>query len=199
MKKTINHALSLFKAAVSALPWVGGSIASLIGDYIPSSTQDFEARAFNNFNEVVEKQNRAIKNDVALEIDQNLQLLRDFWDTFQRFQMAPSAITQALYNVARIVVDPTIMKTIPREFRVDLSRWHHEILEKQTSLVSLSEKEAKNVRQFHYKLDTITSMYEELRSLGKSNDDAMRRSELRDQWENIITEVLQQGNPIKTT
>ena len=40
MKKTkLEHALALFKAGISTVPWIGGAIASLIADYIPSSTQ----------------------------------------------------------------------------------------------------------------------------------------------------------------
>ncbi len=34
-----DHALAILKAGLNAVPIVGGSIASLIGDYIPSSTQ----------------------------------------------------------------------------------------------------------------------------------------------------------------
>ena len=39
-KKTkSDHALAVVKAGISAVPFVGGSIASLIGDYVPSATQ----------------------------------------------------------------------------------------------------------------------------------------------------------------
>ena len=40
MKKSkSDHTLALVKASLSAIPVVGGSIASLVGDYIPSSTE----------------------------------------------------------------------------------------------------------------------------------------------------------------
>jgi hypothetical protein len=40
MKKTAgDHALAVIKAGLNAVPVVGGSIASLIGDYIPTATQ----------------------------------------------------------------------------------------------------------------------------------------------------------------
>jgi len=40
MKKTkSDHALSFIKAGVSGIPYFGGVIASLIGDYVPSATQ----------------------------------------------------------------------------------------------------------------------------------------------------------------
>lgn len=38
-KTKTDHALSTIKALISAVPIVGGPIASLIGDYIPTSTQ----------------------------------------------------------------------------------------------------------------------------------------------------------------
>ncbi len=44
-KNKSDHALALFKAGVSAVPVVGGSIASLIGDYIPSATEKSKNRA----------------------------------------------------------------------------------------------------------------------------------------------------------
>jgi len=34
-----DHALAIIKAGVSAVPYIGGAIASLIGDYVPSATQ----------------------------------------------------------------------------------------------------------------------------------------------------------------
>lgn len=38
-KKTkLDHALAIFRAGVSTVPYIGGAIASLIGDYIPSAT-----------------------------------------------------------------------------------------------------------------------------------------------------------------
>lgn len=39
-KEPKDHALALVKAGVSAVPIVGGTIASLIGDYIPTATQE---------------------------------------------------------------------------------------------------------------------------------------------------------------
>ncbi len=34
-----DHVIALIKAGLNAVPYVGGSIASLIGDYVPTSTQ----------------------------------------------------------------------------------------------------------------------------------------------------------------
>jgi hypothetical protein len=43
--KPSDHALIVFKAALNAVPTVGGAIASLIGDYVPLSTQQSIERA----------------------------------------------------------------------------------------------------------------------------------------------------------
>ena len=50
-KTKSDHTLAIFKAGVSAVPVVGGSIASLIGDYIPSATQ----KSINRAIELLEK------------------------------------------------------------------------------------------------------------------------------------------------
>jgi len=40
LKKTkSDHALAIIKAGISGVPYVGGVLASLIGDYVPSATQ----------------------------------------------------------------------------------------------------------------------------------------------------------------
>ena len=39
MKTKSDHVMAIIKAGVSAIPCIGGSIASLIGDYVPSATQ----------------------------------------------------------------------------------------------------------------------------------------------------------------
>lgn len=44
-KSGSEHALALFKAGVAAAPIVGGSLASLIGDYIPTATEKSRGRA----------------------------------------------------------------------------------------------------------------------------------------------------------
>lgn len=38
-KPASDHALALFKAGLEFVPVVGGAVASLIGDYIPTATQ----------------------------------------------------------------------------------------------------------------------------------------------------------------
>ena len=44
-KTKSEHALVLIKAGISAVPVVGGAVASLIGDYVPTATQKSIERA----------------------------------------------------------------------------------------------------------------------------------------------------------
>ncbi|TWT74670.1 hypothetical protein Pla123a_34940 [Posidoniimonas polymericola] len=38
-KNSGDHTLAILKAGIAGIPLVGGSIASLIGDYIPTATE----------------------------------------------------------------------------------------------------------------------------------------------------------------
>jgi hypothetical protein len=48
-----DHALAVFKAALNVVPVVGGPLASLIGDYVPTSRQRSLEKAVNLFSEKV--------------------------------------------------------------------------------------------------------------------------------------------------
>jgi hypothetical protein len=53
-KKRVNHFLAFIKAVISAIPFVGGPISSLIGDYFPSSEGDKKQRQALAVNEITE-------------------------------------------------------------------------------------------------------------------------------------------------
>jgi len=57
-KTKSDHALAIFKAAVSAAPVVGGPIASLISDYIPSATD----KSLNRAAELLEKRLKELED-----------------------------------------------------------------------------------------------------------------------------------------
>ena len=55
MEKTRGeHALAILKAGINAVPLVGGAIASLIGDYIPTATQQTIEKTLKDVSERVE-------------------------------------------------------------------------------------------------------------------------------------------------
>lgn len=60
-KTKSEHALAVFKSGVSAIPIVGGSVASLIGDYIPTATE----KSIKNAIELLEE--RLIKLEGRLD------------------------------------------------------------------------------------------------------------------------------------
>ena len=196
-----NHTLSLFKAAVSAIPWVGGSIASLIGDYFPSSTQDSKAKEFNNFDKVVEKQNQAVKNDLTLEIDHNLILLHDFWEKKQGYLNKPLSLSGTLHGAQQIVVSKTENSITTAsidsiEHDIDLPQWHRKEFDKPTSLCGLSVKEKQGVRQVYDNLGQITSKYDKIKKFG---DKVVEKTHLNERFKTLVTEVLDRGNPLKAT
>ena len=53
-KPEADHTLAIIKAALSTVPVVGGPIASLIGDYVPTSTERAKQRAFQMLKERLE-------------------------------------------------------------------------------------------------------------------------------------------------
>ena len=53
-KKTSDHALALIKAGVEAVPIIGGPIASLIGDYVPTATQRAIESTIQHFKQRIE-------------------------------------------------------------------------------------------------------------------------------------------------
>lgn len=62
-KETRDHILATIKAGVSAVPFVGGSVASLIGDYVPTATQ----RSIERGMEMLRVELDAIKDRVDTE------------------------------------------------------------------------------------------------------------------------------------
>ena len=72
-KNKSDHTLALVKAGLSAVPVVGGSIASLVGDYIPTATQKSTDRALellqNRLEELAERIDvKAVNRDDFAEL-----------------------------------------------------------------------------------------------------------------------------------
>jgi hypothetical protein len=65
-KKTkSDHALAIIKAGVSTVPYIGGAIASLIGDYVPSATQRSIETAIEILKQKLEKISDRINPDTV--------------------------------------------------------------------------------------------------------------------------------------
>ena len=50
-KSGTDHIVALFKPGLSGVPWIGGPLSSLIGDYVPTSTQRSIERAIGHLQE----------------------------------------------------------------------------------------------------------------------------------------------------
>lgn len=66
---TKDHLLAVVKAGLSAIPTVGGPIASLIGDYVPSSTQVAIERATKILGEKVDELQERLDVDAVNKHD----------------------------------------------------------------------------------------------------------------------------------
>lgn len=64
-RRALDHALSVAKAGIEAIPLVGGPIASLLGDYLPNATERNLKRGMALFEEKL----RAIERRVDEQVD----------------------------------------------------------------------------------------------------------------------------------
>jgi hypothetical protein len=94
MKKSVNHFLAIIKAGISAIPFVGGQISSLIGDYLPSSKGGEKQSHALAANEITERL-LPLYNNVGLyvkdyysrETKENYRLLSSIKDLLDRFKV----------------------------------------------------------------------------------------------------------------
>lgn len=108
MKSTLpDHALALFKAALNAVPLVGGSVASLLGDYVPTSRQ----RAVEKVAELLTEKILDIERRIDVQsIDQ--ERFADLYGTFEALVMKTnreeklSAAANILANAVLPLSDP---------------------------------------------------------------------------------------------
>ncbi len=141
-----------------------------------------------------------IISELSLEIDHNLKLLHDFWGKIGISSTEkPMTLAQALNKSQRVVAEEPSSKTIHTirkdYYLTEPPVWHRKIFDKPTSLIVLSEKKKQGARQFYDKLIAITSTYEKLRT----SKGATIIGELKNNLEIIITELLNQRNPLEKT
>ena len=120
-----------------------------------------------------------------------------FATKLQDFSNKPLSVSEALYKTTQIVISPTeIVDRDSIESEIDIPSWHRKIFDESTSLDALSEEEQQGATQFYDKLDQIRSKHEKIKKLGHK---VVRRTNLEEQLEALVTEVLSQGNPLKKT
>lgn len=120
-------------------------------------------------------QNESIKAGLSFKINRILEKLQDFWGKYQK-----NSKDSQKYGGAIISKNP--FTTTPAQFKHIFPELHQEVL-KDTRLIE--------VREFYYKIKDIEFVYKELRNQPKQD------FELTFQWEALISEVLECGNPLK--
>ena len=153
----------------------------------------------NRINSRTKKRLQVSIDDLSLEIDYNLKILHDFWEYKQGYLNKLLSLSAALRGAQQIVVSKTENSITTDsvdsiEHDIDLLQWHRKEFEKPTSLYSLSAKEKQIVRQFYDNLVQITSKYNKIKKIGTK---VAERTNLKEKLEALVTEVLDQGNPLK--
>lgn len=116
-----------------------------------------------------------IENNSSFEIDRILKVLQNFWGKYQK-------ISEDKNKHMEIVISKKPFTTTSIQFKYIFPKLH------QGALKSIRLRKAKD---FHRKIEDIELIYKELRSKPKQD------FEQRFQWEALILEVLERGNPLK--
>jgi len=137
--------------------------------------------------------------ELSFEIDHNLKLVHDLGKEIGISPTEPVTLSDVLEKARLVVAENPSPETV-HAIREDLyltepPTWNCKVFDNLTSLSFLPEKEQQDVRQFYDKLKLITSIYEKLRtSKGESIVE-----KLENKIESLIAEMLDRGNPLKTT
>lgn len=111
-----------------------------------------------------------------LEIDRILKKLQDFWQEYQKN-------SGSSWKHGGVVIKTNPFTTALVQFKCVFPKLHQEILK---------DSEPIKVRELYYKIEDIELIYEELRS-NRAKDFKIVK-----QWEALVSDVLKEGNPLKT-
>lgn len=145
-----DHALAIVKAGLSTLPIVGGPLASLIGDYIPSATQRTVERALQSLERKLEELGGRI--DYAnINKDEFSEIFKSSYYTIVRthqqrkIDLAVSLIANTLLNRADIAKLSFNEADHFSRCIEQLSTGAFEVLGEATATI----RDANNIRQEH--------------------------------------------------
>ena len=119
-------------------------------------------------------QDESIRVGLSFEIDRILKKLQDFWKEYQKN-------SKDSWKYGGVVTSTNPFTTTSVQFKYTFPELHQEVL-KDARLIE--------VREFYYKIEDIELIYKELRNQPKIDFD------LTEQLESLVTEVLEQGNPL---
>ena len=140
------------------------------------------------------KQNRPIIAQLSSEVDENIRHLRVFWRDYQRAKNGSNR-PEDFSEIARAEIKRS--QIFPIEFRLSLPNWYQVIAEQDSLFSILPKKMAMRVEQFHLNLNNITKTYDQIKDIVKKQYNSNQLLKLRTQWEVLVLEVLERGNPLK--
>lgn len=158
---------------------------------------------------------QAVRTILSLEVDQNLAVLRDFWNKVNQVDRVDESEQDpelAHLRLARRLID------------LPMPHWSHKMWESQMSLLAtaLSEEEIKRVHDLHNRLDTIATIRSTLSALASEEHEDWRAAPKTERglvplsaawslsrkfdksapglWiecERVVHETLDKGNPLQ--
>jgi hypothetical protein len=153
------------------------------------------------------RQARAVRTLLSLEIDQNLEILRDFWNKMKGVDDSGQSTSKDYLRLALRLIE------------LPLPNWSHKAWESQMSLLvrALKDQEIKQVHNFHTQLDAISGIRSTLLALNVGNREEAspalllqsglanwftkafepKASQLGEECEQIVRALLDKGNPLK--
>lgn len=140
------------------------------------------------------KQNRPLIAQLSSEIDENIKQLQVFWRDYQRAKTGFNR-SEDFSEIARIEMEHS--EVFPIEFRLNLPNWYQVVSEQHSLFSILSKKMAAQVEQFHLNLNSITKTYDQIKNIVKKQGSPNQLPELRTQWKELVSNVLERGNPLK--
>jgi hypothetical protein len=103
-KQPRDHALAIFKAGVALVPYVGGSIASLLGDYIPTATEKVAQAAVERLSQQLALLGDRI-NAEAVDRDEFAELFKSAYLLIRRSH-SQRKINAAVALVTNVLLQP---------------------------------------------------------------------------------------------
>jgi hypothetical protein len=180
-----------------------GAAAAIVGGIIGGWIQ---GKAWYHYErrrvaDVEAEQAKTVRTLISLEVDHNLRILRDFWNSVNDVDNKERDAREAGFRLAGRLIE------------LPAPTWSHKVWESQLGQLvqALGPELIRQVHDFHASLDRITSMREGLIALREDERQEMmspdrvilpalkfqRRAPLvMEQWQRLVQNILDTGNPL---
>ena len=140
--------------------------------------------------------NQQLIAQLSSEINENIRILQVFGRDYHRIKKGFNR-PEDFSEIARAELIRS--KVFPAEFRLSLPNWYQVVAEQHSPFSLLPKKVATQVEQFHLNLNSITKIYDQIKDIVKEQHNTNQLLKLRTQWETLVSDVLERGNPLKAT